>query len=132
MKLLGVVSFCLVIAVMLAFYGGDRREKREQRRAQERVRDIERMQNYGQRSARELTEAAERAMTEGPAPAPAPAPTKKAFSKEDFDREQERRDSEMRARVERERIDYERDRSRREYEAERESEQARRSQVIKE
>ncbi|QJR10070.1 hypothetical protein DSM104443_01121 [Usitatibacter rugosus] len=134
MKILGIMSFCLVIAVMLAYYGGDRREKRAQQKAEQRVRETERMQNYGRRSAQERTEAAERAMTEGPGgPAPAATePVKKAFSKEAFDREQERRDEQTRRRVERERYEYERERQYREYEAAREEEQARRNALIKE
>ena len=105
MKSLAIVSFCLVIAVVLAMYGGDRKQKREQRRADERAQEYDRFQNAGRRSAAQRTEAAERAQTEGTATGPfvaptaASAPAKKVFTKEDYDREQERRDAETRRRV---------------------------------
>jgi len=134
MKMLAVVSFCLVVAVTLAFYGGDRRKKREQQRVEQYERERDGMQNYSRRKAAERTEAAERAMTEGPYPRGAQPvePANKVFTKEQFDREQERRDEQTRRRVERERYEYERERQYREYEAAREEEQARRNALIKE
>lgn len=133
--MLGVAAFALVVAVMLAYYGNDRRQKKQLQRVEQIERERDGMQNYSRRRAAERTEAAERAMTEGPygaRPAPPAEPANKVFTKEQFDREQERRDEEMRRRVERERYEIERDQQRREYEARREEEAARRNAIIKE